>query len=396
MLQAISTDIRKHYYDPALHGLDWEARVADAKKNIENSSSYDMALAKIAEAIDGLNDSHTFMLPPVRNFRYSYGWQYAMVGDRCFVTRVRPGSDAEAKGLHPGDEVVSISGYFPERASLWKAQYLFNLLRPQPELKVNTVDPNGVKRYLVLAAKVRPALRVSAFEELAKAIRDDESDIYYGRARSVSYGDDLLIVKVPEFEFAVDTVQGLMNKAREHKALILDLRNNPGGSVETLKYMLGGLFDHEVKIADRVTRSSKNPVVAKPLHHVFGGKLVVLVDGASASAAESLARVVQLAKRGAIIGDHSSGAVMESKYHDYELLGIGVHYGAMITEADLVMTDGRSLEHVGVTPDELMTPTAADLAAGRDPVLAHAAETLGVKLSPEAAGKIFPYEWAPE
>jgi len=64
MLQAIATDIRKHYYDPALHGLDWEARVADAKKNIENSSSYDIALAKIAEAIDSLNDSHTFMLPP--------------------------------------------------------------------------------------------------------------------------------------------------------------------------------------------------------------------------------------------------------------------------------------------------------------------------------------------
>jgi len=261
---------------------------------------------------------------------------------------------------------------------------------------VNTVDPNGVKRYLVLAAKVRPALRVSAFEELAKAIRDDESDSYYGRGRSVSYGGDLLIVKVPEFEFTVDTVQSLMDKAREHKALILDLRNNPGGSVETLKYMLGGLFDREVKIADRITRSSKNPLVAKPLHHVFDGKLVVLLDGASASAAEVLARVVQLEKRGTIIGDHSAGAVMESKPHDYELVGVGVRYGAMIAEADLIMADGKSLEHVGVTPDEVMIPTAADLAAGRDPVLAHAAETLGVKLTPEAAGKIFPYEWAPE
>jgi hypothetical protein len=37
-------------------------------------------------------------------------------------------------------------------------------------------------------------------------------------------------------------------------------------------------------------------------------------------------------------------------------------------------------------------PTPADLVSGRAPVLAHAAEMVGVKLSPEAAGKMFPFE----
>jgi C-terminal processing protease CtpA/Prc len=117
----------------------------------------------------------------------------------------------------------------------------------------------------------------------------------------------------------------------------------------------------------------------------------------SASAAELFAREIQLENRGIILGDRSAGDVMEAQIYRFSqgTEYAQIWYAFFITEADLVMKDGKSLEHVGVTPDEIVLPTAKDLAAGRDPVLAHAAELAGLKLDPDAAGKLFPFEWLP-
>jgi len=401
MLEVISKDVRKHYYDTELHGLGWDARVAEAKNKIKQQTSLGMAFAYVAWVLDGLDDSHTFFLPPSRPVRHSYGFEAAMVGDKCYVMRVRPGCDADTKGMKPGDEVLAIEGYPPARQIMWKMDYRFRVLRPQPELRLALRDPSGHQREVAVTAKIVELKHVtdltaaSGGMDFWNLVRESETEEHLMRIRSSPVGDELLVAKLPRFFFDRSEVDGLIDKARKHQALIIDLRGNPGGAIETLKYLLGGIFENEVKIGDRKGRKELKPEVAKSRgHNAFAGKIIVLVDSQSASASELFARIVQLEKRGMVIGDRSSGSVMEAEHFDYHLgADTMVFYGASITESDLIMTDGKSLEHTGVTPDEVVLPSPADLASGRDPVLAYAAGRLGVKLTPEDAGKMFPYEW---
>ena len=187
----------------------------------------------------------------------------------------------------------------------------------------------------------------------------------------------------------------MMNKARGKKALILDMRGNGGGAEETLLRLIGNFFDRDIKVGDIKRRNETKPLVAKSRGgDIFNGKLVVLVDSASGSAAEVFARVVQLEKRGTVIGDRSAGAVMRSRAYVHSVgPDSAIFYGASITDADLVMTDGKSLEQTGVVPDKLMIPGGVHLATGRDPVLAYAAGILEVPLDAGKAGALFPFVW---
>jgi C-terminal processing protease CtpA/Prc len=150
-----------------------------------------------------------------------------------------------------------------------------------------------------------------------------------------------------------------------------------------------------VKIGAEHTRSGVKKAVSKTAGaDAFPGKVIVLVDNNSHSACEMFARIIQLEKRGTVIGNRTPGSVMEAQFFWHPA---GNEYsGTEITIASLIMSDGNSLEGVGVTPDIVVLPGPKDLASGDDPVLAYAARQAGVEITAEAAGKLFPYEWPPE
>lgn len=395
MLAQVSADIKKHYYDPKFHGVDWDAKINETRDKIDHSASINVALSHIAAALDSLSDTHTFFQPPARPYRIDFGYELEMIGDKCFVVQVRPQSNADAKGLVPGDEVLAFNGYTPTRDDLWKMEFVYRYLRPQPQIRFDVRSPDGKERTVSVEPRVQVTSRVIDGEtDFWKVVNEEQNLEHLRRLRSVTV-DDLMIMKMPTFEFTSGQISDVMDKARSYKSLIIDLRADGGGSTETLKSLIGAVFDHDVKIADRIGREKPSPFIAKSQgKNAFTGKLIVLVDSGSASASELFARVIQLEKRGIVVGDRSSGSVMEARSYGYEAgTGSVVFFGAQITDADLIMVDGKSLEHVGVTPDETIVPMPADLAANRDPVLSRAAELAGVKLTPEKAGELLPFEW---
>ncbi len=400
MLGVIKTEIKKNYYDPTFRGIDIEARFKKADEDIKNAASINEVLGIISDALLEFKDSHTFFIPPQRAARVEYGWYLQLIGDKTYIVAVRPGSDAEAKDLHPGDRIITVDGYkISTRASMTRFEYVYNDLNPRPSVKLVVEKPDGKQLQLNVLSKVYEGRTVTNLTpgvatDLFNLIRDYENDKRVNRHRWFDFGSQYVVWKMPLFG-APEPINEIMEKARKRQAIVLDLRGNPGGALETLQRLTGYLFDHDVKIGEMKRRKETKPLTAKTLgERSFKGKLIVLVDSDSGSSAELLARTVQLEKRGIVIGDRTAGAVMVSIPHSYELgTGLVLNYGLSVTDADIIMPDGLSLERNGVTPDELMLPTAADLAAGRDPVLARACQLAGLDITPEKAGTMFPVEW---
>jgi carboxyl-terminal processing protease len=399
MLGNIKGKIKESYYDPNFHGVDLEARFKAADERLKAATSRGEMFGIIAQTLLDFKDSHTFFVPPQRASRTDYGWQAQMIGDAAFVTAVKPGSDAEKKGLKPGDRILGVDQYELTRDNFWVFQYLYYQLRPRGGVNLVVQSPGQPPRELPVSAKVTDGkllVDLTSGNDIFNLIREAENEDRLNRHRYVEYGTDLMIWKMPAFDLEKEKVADLMSKARKFKTLVIDMRGNGGGYEETLLQLVGCVSPKDVTVGELKRRKGTQPMLAKTrgADKVFAGQLVVLVDSRSGSAAELFARVVQLEKLGTVIGDRTSGKVMRSRLHPYQMgADTVIFYAASITDADVVMPDGQSLEGAGVTPDKLMLPTAADLAAGRDPVLAYAASLAGVTLDPVKAGALFPVEW---
>lgn len=394
MLRDIKAALKTRYFDPTFRGVDVDALFARAEERVKEASTQAQVGVIVAQTLAELRDSHTYFIPPVRPFDIDYGFEFRMIGEDPFIIGVDPGSDAEKKGVRAGDRLLTIEGTAVLRENAEALSYALNVALPRPRLELNLQTGHEPPRVVTVDAKVEPRRKrieiTEWFDEVMDRLRKHPRYAW----RYWTYEKEKVVVaRLYTFMVTEELMNELMSKVHDARALVLDLRGNPGGSIDALQIATGAFFEQEIDLGNQKERKSMKPLRSRrpKSKRLFTGTLVVLVDSASASSAEVLARVIQLEKRGVLVGDRTAGAVMLSQQLSFsagnELRFI--LYGASITVADLLMKDGQSLEGKGVTPDEVVLPTDEDIREGRDPAMSRAAKLAGLELSPKAAWSHF-------
>ena len=155
------------------------------------------------------------------------------------------------------------------------------------------------------------------------------------------------------------------------KGLIVDLRGNPGGSLDEA-VGIADLFLGEGPVVRVRARATSEQLYQSQSGGEFAAPVAVLIDGQSASAAEVLAGALQRRGRASLFGSRSWGKGSVQRYYEYE-----DGSALKLTFARYYLPDDRSVEGVGLEPD-----FTVEAAAGDDRVLRSALEWLRKQAPP--------------
>jgi len=394
MLDLLKEQLRKHYYDSTFGGRDLDRLGYQAQRWIDTATSTPSLLGALAQFMQELHDSHTRFIPPALTTQVDYGFEWRAIGDDCFVSEVRKGSDAQAQGLQVGDKLLAMDGIRPTRDNAGTLYYVYYSLSPRAGMRVLAEAPDGAKRSLMLEAKVTRRLARLDLNDLEqwRYFRDFIAGSGRLEHRFVTR-DSVALWTFTNFGYKDGRLDRYMGDARKYPWLILDLRGNGGGAVEGITRLLGHFFDKPFEVMEQQFRDStvKHTVEPRGRDGPYAGQIIVLTDAESASASEVTARVLQQHRGATVVGDRTMGAVVASRVHGMTAGGGGmvVPFWATISGYAIRMTDGKELEGVGVMPNVAALPTGRDLAAGTDPVMQFALELAGVKVTAAEAALIW-------
>lgn len=253
------------------------------------------------------------------------------------------GTPAERGGIKPRDKILEIDGESTVGLTLEEAA-----IKIQGELgtQVTLLVLHEGEESPVTLVFTREEVNVpSVYEEVLP------EKIAYVRITSFSTRTDSELVS------ALENVLG-----EDVKGIILDLRNNPGGTLDAAvsvasQFLEDGqvLYSLDSK-GDRETWEVRDGGLATDL------PLAVLVNGSSASASEVVSGAIQDQERGVLIGTQTFG---KGSINHYRELSDGS--AVYISIARWYTPNGRQIEGNGLTPDIVVEMTEQDIEEGKDP-----------------------------
>jgi carboxyl-terminal processing protease len=315
---------------------------------VDETKPRDLIYGGIKGMLETLDPHSSFMPPDIfKEMQVETQGSFGGLGIEITVkdrqlTVVAPieGTPADRAGLHPGDRIVKIDGKLTKDMTLMEAVK-------------NLRGPRGTSVTLTILREESPG----PFElTLVREIIDVKS------VKSKDLGDGIAYIRVSSFQER--TGKDLM-KAIEQlgqngmSAMVLDLRNNPGGLLNQAVHVTDLFLDKGQLIVYTEGRIKNQDLRFSAEHGAQIPKvpIVVLVNGGSASASEIVAGALQDWKRAVVLGTKTFG-----KGSVQTVIPLSDGSGLRLTTAKYFTPKGRSIHGTGLLPDivvEVPRPTLA-------------------------------------
>jgi carboxyl-terminal processing protease len=333
------------------------------KKQASTTSPQDKVWGAIQGLTNSLGDPYTVFMPPqdAKDFQTDISGNFEGVGMEIGIKDgvlavVSPlkGSPAEKAGIKAGDKIITIDGQPAADLSTDKAVKLIR--GPKDTVVKISVLRNGNSKPLNF--------------EIVRAVIDVPT------VKTEIKGD---IFVISLYNFYAQADEQFNNALKEFVSskknkLILDLRGNPGGYLDSAVNM-ASWFLPLGKTVVREDFGNKQPenVYRSKGYDIFNEnlKMIILADSGSASASEILSGALQEYGIAKLVGTNTYG-----KGSVQELLPVAGGTSLKVTVARWLTPSGKSISEGGLKPDYEVKITDADIKAGEDPQMAKAVEIL--------------------
>jgi carboxyl-terminal processing protease len=220
------------------------------------------------------------------------GVQFSLVKDTIMVVTPTPGGPSEKLGIMPGDRIVTIDGEDATGSKINNA-WVFKHLRGEKGTKVKVGIKRKGKKELIDYTITRDKIPINSIDATFMST-DDIGYIKLNRFGATT---------MTEFDASLKEL-----KSKGMKSLILDLRGNGGGYLNTAIDLADEFLEKDKLVVYTEGNSSPMQKYNATLTGDFEkGKLIVLIDEGSASASEIVSGAIQDWDRGLIIGRRSFG-----------------------------------------------------------------------------------------
>lgn len=314
----------------------------------------------ISGMVKSLNDPYSVFLTPnmTNEFNNELSGNFEGIGVEIGlknnqITIISPihNSPGEKAGLLAGDKIIKIDDKDTVDMSL---DYAVNLIRGEKGTKVTLTIQRG--------------------EEVPKEITITRDTIKISSVESKILNDNIFYVKISQFnDSTTSEFKKIVNEilVKNPKGIILDLRNNPGGYLDTAIDVASQFLDNKLIVIEEFSNKEKKEHKSSDLAKLKDFKTVVLVNEGSASASEIVAGALQDNNFAKIIGEKTfgKGSVQDfEEYQDGSSLKLSI--------AKWLTPNGRSIEKNGITPDIEVKLTDDDYNNNKDPQLDKAVEVI--------------------